>query len=158
MCHSQSGIAVRIDETSVRVYTCLDTDSHSDIRERCGLSDGANPMSRYQTPVELVPFRGMKRVEDFYFRFDAGRPKWWTDSMTGQAKSQMFAAFSAHWDGDVFQHAGYLNLRSLTSIPEGVTLSVGGYLSLHSLTSIPEGFRPVCREYCTLGRWHKGAN
>ena len=38
---------------------------------------------------------------------------------------------------------GGLDLRSLTSIPEGFNPTVGGYLDLRSLTSIPEGFNPT---------------
>ena len=39
--------------------------------------------------------------------------------------------------------SGYLDLRSLTSIPEGFNPTVGGSLYLRSLTSIPEGFNPT---------------
>jgi hypothetical protein len=38
---------------------------------------------------------------------------------------------------------GSLDLRSLTSIPEGFNPTVGGSLDLRSLTSIPEGFNPT---------------
>jgi hypothetical protein len=38
---------------------------------------------------------------------------------------------------------GYLDLRNLTSIPEGFNPTVGGSLDLRSLTSIPEGFNPT---------------
>ncbi len=38
---------------------------------------------------------------------------------------------------------GSLDLRSLTSIPEGFNPTVGGSLYLRSLTSIPEGFNPT---------------
>jgi hypothetical protein len=38
---------------------------------------------------------------------------------------------------------GYLDLYSLTSIPEGFNPTVGGDLDLYSLTSIPEGFNPT---------------
>ena len=38
---------------------------------------------------------------------------------------------------------GSLYLRSLTSIPEGFNPTVGGYLDLRILTSIPEGFNPT---------------
>ena len=38
---------------------------------------------------------------------------------------------------------GSLDLRSLTSIPEGFNPTVGGSLDLTSLTSIPEGFNPT---------------
>ncbi len=34
--------------------------------------------------------------------------------------------------------SGYLDLSSLTSIPEGFNPTVGGYLYLSSLTSIPQ--------------------
>ncbi|MBO7217728.1 MAG: hypothetical protein J6V50_03410, partial [Clostridia bacterium] len=38
---------------------------------------------------------------------------------------------------------GSLDLSSLTSIPEGFNPTVGGWLDLSSLTSIPEGFNPT---------------
>jgi hypothetical protein len=38
---------------------------------------------------------------------------------------------------------GSLDLRSLTSIPEGFNPTVGGSLFLNNLTSIPEGFNPT---------------
>ena len=38
---------------------------------------------------------------------------------------------------------GYLDLRSVTSIPEGFNPTVGGDLDLRSVTSIPEGFNPT---------------
>jgi hypothetical protein len=48
------------------------------------------------------------------------------------------------------QIEGYLNLRSLTSIPEGFNPTVGGSLYLWSLTSIPEGFNPTVGGYLDL--------
>ena len=41
------------------------------------------------------------------------------------------------------RYEGYLDLSSLTSIPEGFNPTVGGSLDLSSLTSIPEGFNPT---------------
>ena len=38
---------------------------------------------------------------------------------------------------------GYLNLGSLTSIPDGFNPTVGWSLNLESLTSIPDGFAPT---------------
>jgi hypothetical protein len=38
---------------------------------------------------------------------------------------------------------GYLDLSSLTSIPDGFCPTVGGDLDLSSLTSIPDGFNPT---------------
>ena len=46
---------------------------------------------------------------------------------------------------------GYLYLRSLTSLPEGVSLSCGGYLYLGSLTSLPEGVSLSCGGDLNLG-------
>ena len=45
---------------------------------------------------------------------------------------------------------GYLDLRSLTSIPEGFNPTVGGSLDLSRLTSIPEGFNPTVGGYLYL--------
>ena len=47
---------------------------------------------------------------------------------------------------------GSLDLRSLTSIPEGFNPTVGGSLDLSSLTSIPEGFNPTVGGYLDLRR------
>jgi len=44
-----------------------------------------------------------------------------------------------------------LDLRNLTSIPEGFNPTVGGYLDLESLTSIPKGFNPTVGRYLDLG-------
>jgi len=39
--------------------------------------------------------------------------------------------------------SGHLNLRSLTTIPDGFNPTVGGDLYLRSLTTIPDGFNPT---------------
>jgi hypothetical protein len=46
---------------------------------------------------------------------------------------------------------GYLDLGSLTSIPQGFNPTVGGNLYLRSLTSIPQGFNPTVGGYLYLG-------
>ena len=51
--------------------------------------------------------------------------------------------------------SGYLDLGSLTSIPEGFNPIVGCYLDLSSLTSIPEGFNPTVGGYLDLGSQSK---
>ena len=43
--------------------------------------------------------------------------------------------------------SGYLDLRSVTAIPEGFNPTVGGDLDLRSVTSIPEGFNPTVGGY-----------
>jgi hypothetical protein len=45
---------------------------------------------------------------------------------------------------------GSLYLSSLTSIPNGFNPTVGGYLDLRSLTSIPNGFNPTVGGYLDL--------
>jgi len=46
---------------------------------------------------------------------------------------------------------GSLYLGSVTSIPEGFNPTVGGSLDLGSVTSIPEGFNPIVGGYLDLG-------
>ena len=46
--------------------------------------------------------------------------------------------------------AGYLDLRSLTTLPEGVSLTAGGYLDLRSLTTLPEGVSLTAGGYLDL--------
>jgi len=55
-------------------------------------------------------------------------------------------------------YQGSLDLRSLTSIPEGFNPTVGNYLDLRSLTSIPEGFKKADFEQkeIPLMEWKKG--
>ena len=50
---------------------------------------------------------------------------------------------------------GGLDLRSVTSIPEGFNPTVGGYLDLSSVTSIPEGFNPTVGGYLDLSSYSK---
>jgi hypothetical protein len=45
---------------------------------------------------------------------------------------------------------GYLDLRSLTSVPDGFNPTVGGYLDLSGLTSVPDGFNPTVGGYLDL--------
>jgi hypothetical protein len=42
-------------------------------------------------------------------------------------------------EGMTFSNQGSVDLRSLTSLPEGMTFSNQGYVDLSSLTSLPEG-------------------
>ena len=50
---------------------------------------------------------------------------------------------------------GYLDLRSVTSIPEGFNPTVGGCLDLSSVTSIPDGFNPTVGGYLDLSSGRK---
>ena len=139
MCQFISGVAVERDDT-VTVKTLKNSDSHSEIRKKFNIADDNSSRGQRQTPVELIPVTSLTDVSGMEFRFDAERPDWWTDAMTDEATRQLFRAAKNRWDGNTLK-ADYLDLSSLTSIPEGVTLSAGGYLDLSSLTSIPEGVK-----------------
>ena len=138
MCQRKSGVAVRC-EGGVRIYTLLGEDSHTKIREAHHIRDDGSLAASRQTPVEYVVRRDIRDTKDWEFKFDDARPDWWTDAMTESAKRQLASAAEADWDGDVLKYSGNLNLRSLTSLPKGVTLKAGGYLGLDSLTSLSEG-------------------
>ena len=140
MCQKISGIAVLNQErTDVKVYTSKKSDSHTDIRAEHGIRDDNSPIADRQTPIELIPKTSLTKLDGMKFIFDDCCPDWWTDNMTDSAIRQLFFALKDRWDGDTLSFDGDLDLRSLTSIPEGVTLSAGGYLDLERLTSIPEG-------------------
>ena len=95
MCQWKSGIAVRVSETDIEVRTLLGKDSHSEIRASHNIpEDNGGMVGRGQTPIEFIPARGFKE-QDFDLVFDAGKPEWWTDGMTEQAKSQMWLAVNA---------------------------------------------------------------
>ncbi len=136
MCRAISGIAVLADG-AVKVYTSKVSDSHTVIREEHKIRDDSGPGATRQTPVELVPVRGLALLAEMDFHFDADRPDWWTDEHTEQAKVQMFAAWRARWVGVRLHFSGHLDLRSLTSLPANAKLSAGGDLDLRSLTSLP---------------------
>jgi len=140
MCKCISGIAVNIGD-GVKMYTHTDTDSHTEIRRFHHICDDSSAAASRQTPVELIPVRGLGLLDigEMGFVLDAEKPRWWTEEMQEEATRQLHSAWLKRWKGKRLIFKGYLDLRSLTSIPEGVTLSAGGYLDLESLTSIPEG-------------------
>ncbi len=178
MCRAISGIAVRVDETTVAIKTLRHSDSHEEIRKEHGIGD-TNPLHRYQTPVELVPIGDVdiRDTAGWEFIFDAGRPEWWTDDMTRKAREQLDAAWGARWNGDTLHMDGDLDLSGLTALPAnaklsagrnlylgGLTtlpasakLSAGGCLDLRSLTALPARYTPICQEYVLAdGTWRTG--
>ena len=95
MCEFKSGIAVKLNECEVEVYTLPLIDRHTLIREKHGIKENSGSLSDFSTPVELVPKRyPVKSFHpvDWKFVFDAGKPDWWTDAMTEQAISQLLSA------------------------------------------------------------------
>ena len=141
MCQMISGIAVLTDGDKIKVYTSETSDSHSDIREEFGIRDDNSPIADRQTPVELIPVESLTDVNGMEFRFDAGKPNWWTDDMTDETVRQLYRALKNRWNKDrtVFEFAGHINLNNLRTIPAGITMkSGGGGIYLDSLQSIAE--------------------
>ena len=142
MCRFKSGEAV-LRSDRLDILTVPGEDSHTSIREYHKVPEANGGMAdKYHTPMEFVPVRGLFVEADYDLIFDAGKPEWWMDDMVPEARRQFWAAVSGEIDGKslVRDSAGWsLYLSSLTSLPEGVTLSAGGALDLSALTSLPEG-------------------
>jgi hypothetical protein len=104
MCEFKSGIAVKINEEEVRVYTLPLIDSHTIIRKKHGIKEnGLGMLSDMSTPIELIPQKfppNFKQSSSWKFKFDDCRPDWWTDSMTEQATRQLMEAAKADLEND----------------------------------------------------------
>jgi len=154
MCQFKSGIAIQVSESEVSVRVLPLNDSHTGIREKHHISEDNLGLSRFSTPVELVPTKlDFEDKSCWKFVFDAGKPDWWVDCMTDQCIDQLLKAaksdIEAVMSGEKYEEALYLN--SLTSIPDGFNPTVGGDLFLNSLTSIPDGFNPTVGRSLYLG-------
>ena len=141
MCMHKSGIVVRVDETTIKVFCLPGEDSHLKIREKYKISD-SNAIGRFQTPVEFKPVRGIESIDQYDFAFDAGKPDWWMAEFEEEAKRVLFRASQEDLSGDF---AGYLDLRALTSLPANAKLTAGGYLDL---SAVPKDQRDA---------WHAAA-
>jgi len=139
MCQFKSGVAVKISEDDVKVFTLKGEDGHTEIRKEYNIRDGMGAGSTRQTPVELIPIRGLLKKEDYNFIFDADRPDWWTDNMTVSATNQLFSAVLAEIVNNTIKYKGYLDLDSLTTLPKGITLEVGNSIYLSSLEILRKG-------------------
>ena len=104
MCEFKSGIAVKLNEEEVRVYTLPFIDSHTVIREKHGIKEnGFGMLSNMSTPVELIPHGfppNFKDSSSWQFQFDDCRPDWWTEGMTEQATRQLMEAAKADLEND----------------------------------------------------------
>jgi len=146
MCQFKSGIAVRISESEVEIRTLPFEDSHTNIREKFNISEDNLGLSRYSTPVELIPTKlDFEDNSCWKLVFDSSKPDWWEDGMTEKATIQLLKA--AKEDFDAFmsgkEYPGSFDLNRLTSIPNGFNPTIGGSLRLKRLTSIPSGFNPT---------------
>ena len=108
MCRFKSGVAVKIDECRVRVYTSTETDSHFELIEANNIQDGMSgkSLSERHVSVEYVPGEGANLIapvsngwEGWTFTFDTDRPDWWTDMHTRDAIRQLREAVCAHING-----------------------------------------------------------
>ncbi len=134
MCRYKSGEAVYVDENTVRVYTLKWNDRHIVIRAKNGIPENTcGVFDNRHTPVELIPAGDvdLRHPNDSWqLVFDAGKPEWWTEAHTHEARRQLADAVAADWEGNHYD--GWLNLSytpitSLT-IPAGV--SIDGWLNL----------------------------
>ena len=157
MCVFKSGIAVKVSESEVDVRTCELVDSHTEIRKAHGLpEDGTTAGVLKTTPLEAIPTRldaeGIGDEANWKLRFDAGRPDWWTDGMTGQALRALIRA--AKLDvakmSQAGEYGGSLDLSSVQALPAGFAPKVGGNLDLSSATALPEDFAPTVGGYLDL--------
>ena len=153
MCQFKSGIAVRISESEVEVRTSPLEDSHTNIREKFNISEDNLGLSRYSTPVELLPTKlDFEDQSCWKLVFDSSKPDWWEDGMTEKATIQLLKATKENFDALMSgkEYPGSLCLDSLKSIPSGFNPTVGGSLYLDGLTSIPSGFNPTVGGYLVL--------
>jgi len=102
--------------------------------------------STWRRIQNVIPHKGL--VDDMisYIGCDARGES----EMTNKAFCEKYDLTEKQFNGeDKFD--GYLDLGSVTSIPEGFNPTVGGYLDLGSVTSIPEGFNPTVGGSLYLG-------
>ena len=139
MCRYRSSIAVRVDDSTVRLLFVDGNDSHEEIRRQHHISDGGGLLDRYQTPLEWSPAHDLLDLDSYRLTFDAGKPNWWTEAHTESALGQYRAEATPRLESLRWEWRGSLDLSGLTSLPESASLTAGGYLDLSGLTSLPDG-------------------
>jgi len=147
VCQFKSGIAVRINESEVSVKVLKLNDSHTDIHDKYYIRNCNHGLSRFSTPVELVPTKlDFEDQSCWTLVFDDCKPDWWTECMTDQCISQLLKAakddFAALKKGRKYC-SNSLSMDRLTSIPEGFNPNVRFNLYLNGLTRVPEDFKPT---------------
>ena len=139
MCRYRSSIAVRVDDSTVRLLFVDGNDSHEEIRRQHHISDGGGLLDRYQTPLEWSPAHDLLDLDSYRLTFDAGKPNWWTEAHTESALGQYRAEATPRLESLRWEWRGSLDLSGLTSLPDGASLGAGGSLHLSALTSLPDG-------------------
>ena len=134
MCQYRSAVVTMFND-NLKIYTLDGEDSHEDIREKYNIKDDYTTANR-QEAIEFIPTGMLFDYKSYELRWDDIKPDWATPDVEDKIIRKMINICKKD---DLSNYKGYLYLYSLTSIPEGTTLSAGGYLYLSSLTSIPEG-------------------
>ncbi|MBN2591599.1 MAG: hypothetical protein JXA96_17165 [Sedimentisphaerales bacterium] len=153
MCQFRSAdVVYNSSNQSITVYILPNSDSHTAIKMKYNIRDDG--FLAKHCPIEYVPTKALDDFDSYDFIFGAGKPDWWLDEHETQVKRELQANIKSllsenklEWDGD-------LRLDSLTSLPEGVTLTAGRYLFLDSLTSLPAGGTIKAQDIYYAGRWH----
>ena len=92
MCNWKSGEIIKIGD-SIDVRTIDGNSSHNEIRSYWKIpEDNGGLGSNLHTPVELIPTRGCKTIDQFDLVYDAEKPEWITDAMEERAKLLLFKA------------------------------------------------------------------
>ena len=138
MCQHISLKVVSTDD-DIQVLGLLNEDSHTKIHAEFKIAD--NFQNNEHSSIEVVPTTDLINTDTWEIIFDTPKPNWWNSMVEEKVREKVKELHSHYWNPKTktYTFKGYLYLRSLTSIPEGVTLNSGGDLNLYSLTSIPKG-------------------
>ena len=136
MCQHRSYIVTE----SATVYSLIDSDSHTAIREKHSIRDSSPIHADRQASIELLPVDLFDPTTwTLHFDDPDGKPDWWTDAHEKAARLQLALDHRVFLRHGIYTFGGYLYLGRLTSLPANAKLSAGGYLNLGSLTSLPAG-------------------
>jgi hypothetical protein len=139
MCHFRSGIAVlNITDNTIKVFILPNNDSHTECHKEYKIRDDASAGATKQTPLEYIPQGGLDEWDKYALIFDASKPNWWEEEHTIQAIRQFQQDIAKHIKSNQLSWNGYLNLSSLTALPENANIKAGGDLYLSSLRTLPE--------------------
>jgi len=131
MCHAQAGVAIRIDESSLRVYSLKHTDSHEKIRKHFSLRDSLS--------IELRPRRDFEGLENFDLVFAGERPLWWTQAHERDARAQLYEVWKARTREGKLSSRDSLILDDLEFSSRPLIIETLRTLSLKALKILPKG-------------------
>ena len=135
MCQAASFIL-----TENEVYFSGKNDSHEDIiKEKKLVADGVNGPNILR--VELIPVESLLDLSAWKFSIDQDTRPTWFNAEKDEARTRIALVgwWKCRWNSKTktLSAGDYLDLGSLTSLPENAKLSAEGNLDLRSLTSLP---------------------